>query len=255
MKVQRIASMIHPPHGAVQVSKARNSASVWMIPLLLILFPPQLKAEIRLPVEHEHAFKNCKGELLFTDDRVEYVTKDAKHGRVWSYIDIQQLGLMDSTHISLLSYEDMKWEMGKDRRYRFVLTEGTVPQSLAPFLQGRLTRPLVVGIHPGPFPGKFEIPVKHLHAWGGCQGILKIGEDSVSYETTNKEDSRLWRIDTLESVGTTGPYQLRLTTMERTGSEISSEKNFIFELKQRLDPAAYDFLWWKINGPQIHAQK
>jgi hypothetical protein len=42
--------------------------------------------------------------------------------------------------------------------------------------------------------------------------------------------------------------------MERTGSEISGEKNFIFDLKQRLEPNVYDFLWWKVNGPQIHAQ-
>jgi hypothetical protein len=76
----------------------------------------------------------------------------------------------------------------------------------------------------------------------------------MSYETTNKEDSRLWRYDAISSMGSTGPFQLRLTTMERTGSEISGEKNFIFDLKQRLEPNIYDFLWWKINGPQIHAQ-
>jgi len=27
--------------------------------------------------------------------------------------------------------------------------------------------------------------------------------------------------------------------------------NFVFSLKERLVPEAYDFIWWKINGPQI----
>lgn len=213
-----------------------------------------LRAEVRLPVRHEHALKDCTGELVFTDQGVEYVTKNGKHARSWTYVDIQQLGLMDSRNISIVTYEDNKLALGKDRRFHFALTEGSIPDSLASFLQPHLSKPLVTGILPLALPSKYEIPVKHMHAWGGCQGVLRIREDTISYETTNKEDSRLWRYDAISSMGSTGPYQLRLTTMERTGSEISAEKNFIFDLKQRLEPNVYDFLWWKVNGPQIHAQ-
>jgi hypothetical protein len=227
---------------------------VWVTFSVFFQTSATLRAEVRLTVRHEHALKNCTGELVFTDQGVDYLTKNEKHGRSWTYTDIQQLGLMDSKNISILTYEDSKLEMGKDRRFHFVVTAGSIPNSLWTFLQSHLTRPLVVGVLPATLQSKYEIPVKHLHAWGGCQGVLRIGEDYVSYETSDKEDSRLWRYDAISSLGSTGPFQLRLTTMERTGSEISGEKNFIFDLKQRLEPKVYDFLWWKVNGPQIHAQ-
>jgi hypothetical protein len=38
--------------------------------------------------------------------------------------------------------------------------------------------------------------------------------------------------------------------MERTQGEYGAEKNFIFDLKRRLDPEIYDFLWRKINLPE-----
>ena len=235
-------------------SMASYLALVWIAIAVFLQMSSSLRAEVRLPVRHEHSLKDCTGELVFMDQGVEYVTKNAKHARSWTYTDIQQLGLFDSKNISIVTYEDSKLELGKDRRFHFVVTEGSIPDSLPSFLQPRLTRPLVTGIMPPGLQSKYEIPVKHLHAWGGCQGLLRISEDTISYETTNHEDSRLWRYDAISSMGSTGPYQLRLTTMERTGSEISGEKNFIFDLKLRLEPKVYDFLWWKINGPQIHAQ-
>jgi hypothetical protein len=51
--------------------------------------------------------------------------------------------------------------------------------------------------------------------------------------------------------GFPGPYQLRLTSMDRTQGETGAERNFVFSLKQKLQPAIYDFIWWKINGPKI----
>ena len=227
---------------------------IWITFSVFFLLSFSLGAEVRLPVRHEHALKNCTGELVFTDKGIDYVAKNGKHARSWTYTDIQQLGLMDSKKVSIVTYEDNKLELGKDRRFHFVVTEGSIPDSLPGILQSRLSRPLVTGILPLALQSKYEIPVKHMHAWGGCQGILRISEDAISYETTNKEDARLWHYDAISSMGSTGPYQLRLTTMERTGSEISGEKNFIFDLKQRLEPNVYDFLWWKVNGPQIHAQ-
>ena len=42
--------------------------------------------------------------------------------------------------------------------------------------------------------------------------------------------------------------------MERTQGEYGAEKNFIFDLKRRLDPEIYDFLWRKINLPRINSR-
>jgi hypothetical protein len=185
---------------------------------------------------------------------VEYRTSHKKDARVWKYEDIQQLGLLSPKKIVLLTYEDRKIEFGKDRSFNFELTEGMVPESLLSFLQERLPKPLVSGIVPTGMPTKFEFPVKHQHTFGGCQGTLEISEHYVVYKTSDKAHSRLWRYEDLSSIGSTGPFQLRLSTMERTSGEFGSEKNFIFDLKRRLDPVTYDFIWWKLNR-QISARE
>ena len=212
------------------------------------------RAETRFKVKHDHGVRSCQGELVFGDTSVEYKTSHKKDARVWKYEDIQQLGLLNPGKIVLLTYEDRKIEFGKDRSFNFELTEGTVPESLLSFLNERLTKPLVSGILSSGMPARFELPVKHQHTFGGCQGTLEIGEHYLVYKTSEKAHSRIWRYEDLSSIGSTGPFQLRLGTMERVGGEFGNEKNYIFDLKRRLDPVAYDFIWWKLNG-QISARE
>ena len=163
--------------------------------------------------------------------------------------DIQQLGTDWDKKISIVTYEDRKLQFGKDKVFNFELTEGTVPPSLWRSLQARLTKPLVSAVIPKLPEAKYQLPVKHQHALGGCQGTLQSGEQYVVYETTHKSDSRIWRYEDPSSIGSTGPFQIRLSSMERTNGEHGAEKNFIFDLKRRLDPEIYDFLWGKINLP------
>lgn len=70
-------------------------------------------------------------------------------------------------------------------------------------------------------------------------------------ETATPKDSRIWRYQDISAIGTIGPYQLRLTSMDRAENESGAERNFVFSLKERLEPEAYDFILWKINGPLI----
>jgi hypothetical protein len=215
---------------------------------------PALPAESRFQVKHEHDIGSCRGELVFKEDTVEYVTSHKKDARTWKYIDIQQLGLVGDKKISLVTYEDRKLQFGKDKLFHFELTEGTIPPPLWTSLQARLTKPLVSAVIPELPPAKYEIPVKHQHTLGGCQGILEIGEQEVVYKTSHQSDSRIWRYEDLSSIGSTGPFQLRLSSMERTGGEFGGEKNFIFDLKRRLDPEVYDFLWRKTNLSRISSR-
>jgi len=215
---------------------------------------PALPAESRFQVKHEHGIGSCRGELVFNEDTVEYVTSHKKDARTWKYVDIQQLGLVSDKKISLVTYEDRKLQFGKDKLFHFELTEGTIPPPLWTSLQARLTKPLVSAVIPELPPAKYEIPVKHQHTLGGCQGTLEIGEQEVIYKTSHQSDSRVWRYEDLSSIGSTGPFQLRLSSMERTGGEFGGEKNFIFDLKRRLDPEVYDFLWKKIHLPRIRAR-
>ncbi len=210
--------------------------------------------DTRFQVKHDHGIRSCRGELVFREDGMEYVTSHKKDARTWNYQDVQQVGLVGDDKISVVTYEDRKLQFGKDKVFNFELTEGTIAPSLWNSLQARLTKPLVSAVIPELPQAKYQLPVKHQHALGGCQGTLQFGEQYVVYETPHKSDSRIWRYEDLSSVGSTGPFQLRLSSMERTSGEYGAEKNFIFDLKRRLDPEIYDFLWRKINVPRISSR-
>jgi hypothetical protein len=224
--------------------------SLWVLGFTLI---PTFAEEMRFQVKHDHGLRSCRGELVFREDGVEYVTSHKKDARTWNYVDIQQLGLKSDNKISVVTYEDRKLEFGKDKIFNFELTEGSIPPTFAGGLQTRLTKPLVSAVIPELSPARYQLPVKHQHALGGCQGSLEVGEHEVVYKTPHSSDSRIWRYENLSSIGSTGPFQLRLSTMERTQGEHGAEKNFIFDLKRRLDPEIYDFLWRKINLPRINS--
>ena len=205
-------------------------------------------------MKHDHGLRSCRGELVFRDDGVEYLTSHKEDARTWNYIDIQQLGLRNDKKIAVVTYEDRKLQFGKDKIFNFELTEGSIPAPLASALQTRLTRPLVSAVIPEIPAARYQLPVKHQHALGGCQGSLEVGEHEVVYKTSHSSDSRIWRYEDLSSIGSTGPFQLRLSSMERTGGEYGAEKNFIFDLKRRLDPEVYDFLWKRINLPTVSSR-
>lgn len=215
---------------------------------------PVFAGDTRFLVKHDHGLRSCRGELVFRDDGVEYLTSHKKDARTWKYVDIQQLGLKSDKKISVVTYEDRKLQFGKDKIFNFELTEGSIPPELAGALQTRLTKPLVSAVIPELPATRYQLPVKHQHALGGCQGSLEIGEHEVVYKTSHSSDSRIWRYEDLSSIGSTGPFQLRLSTMERTQGEHGAEKNFIFDLKRRLDPEIYDFLWKRINLPRMSSR-
>ena len=80
-----------------------------MFLLLLVLSSTLMLAEdTRLQVKHDHGLRSCRGELVFRDDGVEYVTSHKEDARTWNYVDIQQLGLKSDKKISVVTYEDRK---------------------------------------------------------------------------------------------------------------------------------------------------
>jgi hypothetical protein len=228
----------------------------YLILAMMTIFISAAQAEeIRLPVRHQHALRSCSGELVFKEDTVEYATPHKDHARLWKYQDIQQLGLLGPKEISVLTYEDQKIKFGKDRGFHFKVTTGEITPELWTHLETKVTKPLVSAILPAQITPQFRIPVKHLRGWGGSQGMLEISDQYVIYRTDLKKDSRVWRYENISSLGSTGPYQLRLSTMERINGEYGGEKNFVFDLKERLNEEAYDFVWWKLNGPKISATR
>ena len=228
----------------------RAALSLWLGALLLVSSALQAQ-EVRFPVRHERLLRDRTGELIFSETGIEYQTKDKGDSRTWKYEDIQQLGLLGPKELTVITYEDSKWKFGKDLFYRFTIITGEITPALWTQLQEKLKRPVVSALIPPDVASKFTIPAKHLRGFSGTQGTLEISDEYIIYKTDVARDSRIWRYRDISSVGTTGPYQMRLTSMDRAENESGGERNFVFSLKERLAPEVYDFIWWKINGPSI----
>jgi hypothetical protein len=93
---------------------------------------------------------------------------------------------------------------------------------------------------PQPVNGGFSIPVKHLGHTFGTQGTLAIGDETIVYSTAAPNDSRTWRYSDIQSVSSSGPFQLTITTFERTNG-------FNFQLKEPITEARYNQLWLEIE--------
>src|SRR5947209_693912 len=86
---------------------------------ILILTAAQAGAQTA-EVTHRHLHKQGAGTLVVTDTGLSYkeTGKHAEHSRAWKYEQIQQLELRGDT-LRLLTYEDQKWQLGRDRAYEF----------------------------------------------------------------------------------------------------------------------------------------
>jgi hypothetical protein len=197
-------------------------------------------------VEHSHSWRSCKGKLVFGDTTVEYIAEKKEHSRSWKYEDIQQLAIVPG-RISILTFNARKIEFGADQAFNFKLLSGELSDQFRMEISRKLTRPIVSGILPEKIDARFSIPARHRLFLKGSQGILEFGETTIAYRADEPGNSRIWRYDELLSMGSTGPFQLRLGALQKTGGEYGEEKNYVFDLKRRMTSEEYDFIWEKIN--------
>ncbi|MBI4483386.1 MAG: hypothetical protein HY652_10905 [Acidobacteria bacterium] len=190
-----------------------------------------------LSVQHEHLWGHCAGKLVIHEEGMEYATENSKHSRKWRYEDLRRIEISSPREVVLHTYEDVKFRLGADKKFRLELRDGDVTAEIYEFLLARASRPLVTRVLYPSAPPAFTMPVKHRHRMGGCQGQLKAGEDRIIYETPHPGDSRIWFYKDIESIGLMDAYSFRLTTLEDT---------YTFDLKVPMSPEHYDFLWAKV---------
>jgi hypothetical protein len=164
----------------------------------------------------------------------------------WNYQDIQQLKV-EPKSLTVLTYKDNKWKLGADRRYEFDLISGKTFEDAYNVLKGRLDQRFVAAIADSPDSMLWEIPVKHLHGFGGDEGVLQVGPDEIVYKSAKSDESRTWRYEDIENISSSGPFQLTITSFERARMHYGSRKGFEFQLKQRLEEARYNDLWLRLN--------
>lgn len=213
--------------------------------LVLLLGVPLQSGEISLQVKHEHTLGSCAGELRFSVDGVRYETKEKEHQRTWTYPDVKYFEIMSAKEIRLHTYEDQGvLRLGQDRDFVFRLTSGEISNELYKLLAAKSPRAVVTHIL---FPGTGivqEIPVRHQHRIGGCQGILTAAEDKIIYRTEHKDDSRIWLLKDLESFASNDPFHLRISTAFET---------FNFDLKMPLEEETYEHIWKAVYAPAIQS--
>jgi hypothetical protein len=192
-------------------------------------------------VRHQHLRKGVTGTLRVSADSIAFEEKDKKgktavHSRTWKYAEIQRLVLGNST-LRIVTYEDQKWELGRDREFVFDQVPAGMSAELFAGWRGRLDTRFVAALADPLVRGEWQVPVKLAVGRGGSQGVLLVSGDGMVYSTKGEAESRTWRDRDIESVSSSGPFDLTVTTPER---------EFRFQLKEALPEARYNALWRRI---------
>jgi hypothetical protein len=199
-----------------------------------LILAAALASATQFAVRHEHLRKGCAGVMTVDENGVRF-TGAKKHAWSWKYEDIQQLRLAPES-IYILTYKDSKLRLGKDREYNFT---GSIPaEELYALLKDRMDQRLVAAVGQAIGLPTWSLPVKHLRPIVGSEGTLEFGADAIVYSTPAKTESRTWRYSDIESIASSGPFQLTITTLE---------KGFNFQLKQPITEARYNQLWLQIE--------
>jgi hypothetical protein len=217
--------------------------------------PLSLARDFALPAKHQHLKGSCRGQLIFGEQGVRYETSFAKDRHQWTFDDIQEIQFIGKKQLNLVSYEGSRARFGGDRIFKFELINEDIPNEFVAFVNSHFSKPISDRLGLRATAARFEMPVKHLHRVGGCQGKLTIGDNEISFDSDRPGESRRWRYSDLQSIGTSGPYDLRLTTFEHGPLQYGDTKEFRFHLKEKLDEHAYRFAWTRINELPISRQE
>ena len=195
-------------------------------------------------VRHRHLHGGAAGTLRIGADSISFTepSKDGKHSREWAFAEIQQLSL-SAAELHILTYEDQKWQLGRDRDFVFDRLPEGMAQQVYPLLARSLDQRFVAELSdPGRRP-LWQTGAKLLRGLGGSEGDLLIGDDWIVYKCKDARQSRTWRFQDIDNLATSGPFDLAITTLERSDWRHAGPTEFRFELKQPLDENRYNKLW------------
>ena len=216
--------------------------------LVLALACKATAQEFSFTVKHEHPVGSpCVGSLVLNQDGIEYRTNHKSHSRKWSFADIKMLKLESPTKVDVMTYETSLWSLGGDRTFEFKLTEGEINKAARDFLLSRIQRPMMSSFAASEEKARFDIPARHRHRLGGCQGRIRIYSDRVVYESDQPDGSRSWRWSDIRSISREGAYQFSIVSFEPQRG--GPTKVYNFDLKEPMSDEAYDGMWAKVNRP------
>jgi len=215
--------------------------------IVVLLAVPAQAQEFKYKVQLDRLIGHQDGELIISDDRVEYRrAREEKESRSWSYGDIRLFEILSPTKVRIWTYKDRKLAR-EDESLTFKIIEAQIDSAVSDFLRERIDRPFVTSITEREDALLTQIPVKHSHRFGGCEGVLRVYSDKLIYESKTGHDSRSWRWTDVRSVGRPDSYRFDVETFEpQTGA---SSRSFNFVLKEQMDDRTYDLIWSRVYRP------
>jgi hypothetical protein len=217
----------------------------YVLALLLLVQP--LAAQTFSVIHEKRLRHDGKGTIEITDQGIAYKAEKAKNSRKWKYVDIQYFDRISSKEFTILSYEDDKLLLGRDKQYHFRIVKGDLTEDLFNQIQHRMQKPATNRQFPEVRNVLYELPVKHLHTFGGCEGTLKFTENAIYYVTNDKKDARQWLFSSdIQSVWSSDRYELEIHAYDNNRREFSRTRVYKFELKRPLDPNWYRSLKLKL---------
>jgi hypothetical protein len=223
--------------------------------LALLLFAQPLAARTFSVIHEKSLWRDAKGKIEITDKGIAFKADRKKDSRAWKYEDIQYFDRISSKEFTILSYEDSRLLLGRDKQYHFRITDGELTEDLFNRIRTRLNKPATNRQFPDVTKVQYQLPVKHLHTFGGCEGILKFTDDEIYYVTSDRKDAREWHIATdIQSIWSSDRYQLEIYAYDNNRREFSRTRVYKFELKTPLDPQVYRALKLRLyNLEDAHA--
>ena len=212
---------------------------------LLVSWAWAADAPYTFSVKHLHKVDSCNGRLVITDTGVNFDSDYRKDARHWEYRQIKNVTRDDTRRLVIETYEDQSSQLGRDKIFRFEVMAGEISNEVYKYLMDHVLEP--PANHARPVPARQEIPAKHLHSIGGCEGSLIIREDALLFATDNTGDARTWHYTDIKRIERNGPYRFAIYTYEDQATQLGRDKVFRFELKQPMDQATYDSIRSRMN--------
>jgi hypothetical protein len=199
-------------------------------------------------VRHQHIRNGAMGTLRVTLDSISFDEpgKKHQHSREWKYDEIQQLSL-SPTELRILTYEDRKWQLGRDRDYVFDHLPDELAKTLYPMFAAKLDQRFIAELSDPVIRPQWQMPVKLRHGLSGSEGTLVVSDDHIAYSSDTAGESRVWRFTDIDSISMAGPFDFSITTLERAGWRHTAPTEFRFELKEPLAENRYNDLWRKLE--------
>jgi len=186
------------------------------------------------PVERVRTLRDQPGELHIDAQGVAFRSKDGKTNVEIKMQDLRTARVADPRALRFETYEVSKWKPIERREYTFRASPDAPLDALAQFLSSRVYRPVVGHYWQGT---QFEVPAFHRRTFGGTNGTLRIGEDSIQYLSDTPADARTWLYRDIETIGRPDSFRFRVTTNRET---------YVIELKDALPEGAYELAWSKV---------